>query len=149
MGDTALDTAALLMRGISEEDQVAMAIAASLQDQNTNDNEENDDVEEDTENDDNDSEFVDEDGESDELNDNELLQDANDLDIVEEEMEEEADQEASQSSYESSESLDERRSDIMDEENKSTLDLVTKQKFMELDKPNEARNMTAVAVEQL
>jgi len=29
----ALDTAALLMRGISEEDQVAMAIAASLQDQ--------------------------------------------------------------------------------------------------------------------
>lgn len=149
MGDTALDTAALLMRGISEEDQVAMAIAASLQDQNTNDNEESHDVEEDTEND-NDSEFVDdEDGESDELNDDELLQDANDLDIVEEEMEEQADQEASQSSYENSESLDETRSKIMDEENKSTLDLVTKEKFMELDKPNEARNITAVAVEQL
>ena len=147
MGDTAMDTAALLMRGISEEDQVAMAIAASLQDQNTNDNEENHNAEEDTEND-SDSEFVDEDGESDELNDNELLQDANDLDIVEEEMEEEVDQEASQS-YENSESLDERRSKIMDEENKSTLDLVTKQKFMELDKPNEARNITAVAVEQL
>jgi hypothetical protein len=33
-GNTALDTAAMLMRGISEEDQMAMAIAASLQDQN-------------------------------------------------------------------------------------------------------------------
>ncbi|CAJ1953490.1 unnamed protein product [Cylindrotheca closterium] len=32
--NTALDTAAMLMRGISEEDQMAMAIAASLQDQN-------------------------------------------------------------------------------------------------------------------
>lgn len=31
--DTALDTAGLLMRGISEDDQLAMAIAASLQDQ--------------------------------------------------------------------------------------------------------------------
>eukprot|EP00980_Cylindrotheca_fusiformis_P021205 scaffold8150_cov118-Cylindrotheca_fusiformis.AAC.14 len=32
----ALDTASMLMRGISEEEQLAMAIAASLQDQNTN-----------------------------------------------------------------------------------------------------------------
>jgi len=35
MPETTLDTAALLMRGISEEEQLAMAIAASLQDQNT------------------------------------------------------------------------------------------------------------------
>ena len=32
-GDTTLDTAALLMRGLTEEDQLAMAIAASLQEQ--------------------------------------------------------------------------------------------------------------------
>jgi hypothetical protein len=32
--DAALDTASLMMRGISEEEQIAMAIAASLQDQN-------------------------------------------------------------------------------------------------------------------
>ena len=36
MPDTALDTAAMLMRGISEEEQIAMAIAASLQDSNEN-----------------------------------------------------------------------------------------------------------------
>ena len=35
--DAALDTASLMMRGISEEEQIAMAIAASLQEQN-NDN---------------------------------------------------------------------------------------------------------------
>jgi hypothetical protein len=39
MGNTALDTAAMLMRGISEADQVAMAIAASLQDHNSNSSE--------------------------------------------------------------------------------------------------------------
>ena len=33
--DAALDTASLMMRGISEEEQIAMAIAASLQDQST------------------------------------------------------------------------------------------------------------------
>jgi len=36
--NTALDTASLLMRGVSEEDQVAMAIAASLQDHQEPDN---------------------------------------------------------------------------------------------------------------
>jgi hypothetical protein len=35
MPQSALDTASLLMRGVSEEDQLAMAIAASLQDHNT------------------------------------------------------------------------------------------------------------------
>jgi hypothetical protein len=38
MGGMALDTAALLMRGISEEDQMAMAIAASMQEQQSVDN---------------------------------------------------------------------------------------------------------------
>lgn len=38
MPETALDTAALLMGGISEEQQLAMAIAASLQDQNSTNN---------------------------------------------------------------------------------------------------------------
>lgn len=33
MGDAALDTASMMMRGISEEEQIAMAIAASLQEQ--------------------------------------------------------------------------------------------------------------------
>jgi hypothetical protein len=36
MGDTALDTASMMMRGISEEEQIAMAIAASLQEQTIN-----------------------------------------------------------------------------------------------------------------
>mmetsp|Transcript_55079 Transcript_55079/g.133822 ORF Transcript_55079/g.133822 Transcript_55079/m.133822 type:complete len:608 (-) Transcript_55079:247-2070(-) len=35
MGNTALETASMMMRGISEEEQIAMAIAASLQDQNS------------------------------------------------------------------------------------------------------------------
>lgn len=35
MTEATLDTANMMMRGISEEDQVAMAIAASLQEQNT------------------------------------------------------------------------------------------------------------------
>jgi hypothetical protein len=34
MGDAALDTVSMMMRGISEEEQIAMAIAASLQEQN-------------------------------------------------------------------------------------------------------------------
>mmetsp|Transcript_55080 Transcript_55080/g.133826 ORF Transcript_55080/g.133826 Transcript_55080/m.133826 type:complete len:620 (-) Transcript_55080:229-2088(-) len=34
MGNTALETASMMMRGISEEEQIAMAIAASIQDQN-------------------------------------------------------------------------------------------------------------------
>lgn len=38
MGDAALDTASMMMRGISEEEQIAMAIAASLQEQNGNPN---------------------------------------------------------------------------------------------------------------
>ncbi|KAG7369309.1 hypothetical protein IV203_032052 [Nitzschia inconspicua] len=35
MSDAALDTASMMMRGISEEEQIAMAIAASLQEQST------------------------------------------------------------------------------------------------------------------
>jgi len=38
MGSATLDTAALMMRGISEEDQISMAIAASLQEQSDNNN---------------------------------------------------------------------------------------------------------------
>ncbi len=38
MPETAFDTAALLMRGVSEEEQLAMAIAASLQDQTSTTN---------------------------------------------------------------------------------------------------------------
>jgi hypothetical protein len=41
MGDAALDTASMMMRGISEEEQIAMAIAASLQEQNNNPNTQN------------------------------------------------------------------------------------------------------------
>lgn len=37
MGDVALDTASLMMRGISEEEQISMAIAASMQDQQSDD----------------------------------------------------------------------------------------------------------------
>lgn len=42
MGDTALSTASMMMRGISEEEQIAMAIAASLQDQNSSNMDNND-----------------------------------------------------------------------------------------------------------
>ena len=38
MPDSAMDTASFLLRGLSEEDQMAMAIAASLQDQNNDNN---------------------------------------------------------------------------------------------------------------
>jgi len=47
MGSAALDATALMMRGISEDDQISMAIAASLQDQSDNNN--NDDSGEDQE----------------------------------------------------------------------------------------------------
>jgi hypothetical protein len=47
MADTALDTTALLMRGVSEEEQMAMAIAASLHDQGTNVDDDQDETEED------------------------------------------------------------------------------------------------------
>jgi len=40
LGSTTLDTAALMMRGISEDEQISMAIAASLQDQSDNENKE-------------------------------------------------------------------------------------------------------------
>jgi hypothetical protein len=44
MADTALDTAAMLMRGVSEEEQMAMAIAASLQDQSNGGDDGNEDT---------------------------------------------------------------------------------------------------------
>jgi len=47
MGSAALDAASLMMRGISEDDQISMAIAASLQDQSDSNN--NDDLGEDQE----------------------------------------------------------------------------------------------------
>jgi len=40
MGSVTLDTASLMMRGLSEDDQISMAIAASLQDQSANDSNE-------------------------------------------------------------------------------------------------------------
>jgi len=49
MGNVALETASMMIQGISEEEQIAMAIAASMQDQQTVPSDDNDD-----ENDDND-----------------------------------------------------------------------------------------------
>jgi len=49
MGDVALETASMMMRGISEEEQISMAIAASMRDQETAESDEGNDEEESSE----------------------------------------------------------------------------------------------------